>query len=238
MGRLDAQRGERNSRAKQLHWVQEMKRLIIVGVMAVVAAACSADGSTAATTVPPPISTVVVDTAASTTTPATSSTTSSGTTTTTTMPETTTTTVPTESLIKQAVQDYAIAYHACGAAPASCLPQGFTATQGPSRSIVTQLATGMAAQGFYFSTDLRGSYLAAESVSVNGTSEATTVFCAYDAGAVLGPNGPDGQATVINDVIASVRYEFHLFLEDGTWRVGEQRQLERLGEGMLCPPAQ
>ena len=95
----------------------------------------------------------------------------------------------------------------------------------------------MAAQGYYFSTDLRGSYLAAESVSVNTTSAATAVFCAYDAGAVMGPNGPDGQATVINDVMASVRYEFHLFLEDGTWRVGEQRELERLGEGLLCSPA-
>lgn len=214
-----------------------MKRLIIVGVMAVVAAACSADGTTAATTVPPPISTVVVDTAASTTTPAMSSTTTSSTTTTTTMPETTTTTVPTESLIKQAVQGYLTAYHQCGVAPAVCDPASFTARQGRSRSIVTELANGMTRQGFYFSTDTRGSYVVAESVAFVSAVEATAVFCAYDAGAVMGPIGPDGLPTIVDDQIVSVRYQYRTFLEGESWRVGEQSELERLGEGSLCPPA-
>lgn len=212
-----------------------MKRLIIVGAIGLFLPACSSAGTAAPTTIPQVGATTVAETTSTTTTSTTSPPTS--TTTTSTQPATTTTTMPTKTLIKQAVQDYAIAYHACGAAPAKCVPEGFTATQGPSRSILTQLATGMAAQGYYFSTDLRGSYLAAESVSLNTSSEATAVFCAYDAGAVMGPSGPDGQATVINDVIASVRYEFRLFLEDGSWRVGEQRELERLGQGLLCSPA-
>ena len=212
----------------------------MVGALALLAPACSSGGSTAATTVAPPITTAVVDATAPPTTPSTSSTTTSTSTssTTTTLPEpTTTTTVPTEALVKQAVQDYTLAYHLCGAAPASCLPESFTATQGHSRSTLVGLARGMAAQGLYFSTDLRGSYLVAESVTIVSPTEATAVFCAYDAGAVLGPIGPDGAPTVVDDQILSLRNEYHLFLESGAWRVGEQLPLETLGQGSQCPPA-
>ncbi len=156
---------------------------------------------------------------------------------TTTLPPTTTT-IATEDLIRQAVQDYSDAYHQCGAVPADCLPETFTAVQGHSRATVIELATGMVAEGLYFSTDLRGSYFVDESVTMGSATEANAVFCVFDAGAVMGPNGPDGLPTVVNDVIASVRYRFQLFLEDGAWRVGEQSQLERLGEGSLCPSAE
>ena len=95
----------------------------------------------------------------------------------------------------------------------------------------------MAARGLYFSTDLRGSYLVAESVSVQSSTEATALYCVFDAAAVMGPIGPDGQPTVVNDQVISLRNEYHLFLENGLWKVGEQLELEELGEGNLCPPA-
>jgi hypothetical protein len=152
------------------------------------------------------------------------------------VPETTTT-VPQESLIKQAVQDYFVAYHLCGAAPATCDPLSFTASQGSSRSTISELATGMAQQGLYFSPDRHGSYAVAESASLVSAVEATAVFCAYDAVSVMGPIGPDGLPTVVNDQIESVRYEYRVFSEGGDWRVGEQRELQLLGEGDLCPPA-
>lgn len=215
-----------------------MKRLIIVGAIALLLAACSSAGTAAPTTIPPVIATTVATTAASTST--TSSTTSAPTTssTTPTTPQaTTTTTVPTESLIKQAVQDYLTAYHQCGVTPATCDPATFTASEGRSRSIVTELANGMTKQGFYFSTDTRGSYVVAESVAFVSAVEATAVFCAYDAGAVMGPIGPDGLPTVMDDQIVSVRYQYRTFFEGDSWRVGEQQELERLGEGSLCPPA-
>jgi hypothetical protein len=216
--------------------VQPMKRLITLGVAALVVTGCGSDGKSAPPTSPVAVtSAATVATTTSTTTPATSTTVVAASTTTL-LPETTTT-VPTEDLIKQAVQDFIEAYERCGASPSDCAPDAFTAAHGHSRSTVTDLATGMVQQGLYFSTDLRGSYLRAETITIASAQTASAVFCAFDAGEVMGPNGPDGLATVVNDVEASVRYEFQLFLEDGEWRVGEQRQTERLGEGDLCPPA-
>lgn len=205
------------------------KRSIAIGLAGLFVAACSSGGTSTPSVA---VEVTPADTAAPTT---------ASVATTTTVPPTTlavtTTTIATEDLIKQAVQDYITAYFACGQAPAQCDPTTFTASQGPSRSTVSELATGMAAQGLYFSTDLRGLYLVAESVTQTSPTQATAVYCAYDAGVVLGPNGPDGQPTVVNDVAASVRYKFELFVEQNAWHVGEQDQIERLGEGSLCPPA-
>ena len=214
-----------------------MKRLIAIGVLSALFGASCSGGGSAAPTIPGSASVVTgaSSTTVAVTIPPTSSTAAA--TTTTTVPETTTT-IATEDLIKQAVQDYSAAYHQCGAVPADCQPDTFTAVQGHSRATLHELATGMVAEGLYFSTDLRGSYFVDESVTVGSATEASAVYCVYDAGAVMGPKGPDGMPTVVNDVIASVRYKFQLFLEDGVWRVGEQSQLERLGEGTLCPPAE
>jgi hypothetical protein len=217
-----------------------MKRLIIIGVVAMSASACTGGaGAASATVAVPPATTVAaVDTVAATTTsPSTSSTSTTSSTTITTLTETTTTVVPTEALIKQAVQDYTLSYHLCGATPVACVPESFTAKEGHSRSTVTELSTGLTAQGLYFSTDLRGSYLVAESVTIESSTEATALFCVFDAGLVMGPTGPDGQPTVVNDQILSLRNEYRLFLEDGLWKVGEQLQLDELGQGDRCPPA-
>ena len=89
--------------------------------------------------------------------------------------------------------------------------------------------------GLYFSTDLRGSYLTAESIGQNSDTFASAIYCAYDALTVLGPTGPDGFPTVVNDAISNVRYMYSLFFEEGRWVVGQQDQVERLGAGDLCP---
>jgi hypothetical protein len=219
-------------------WVQTMKRSLVFAVAALVVAGCGGNGSSAPTTSPVAATTAAtVDTTTSTTTPATNTTTVVAASTTTLSPETTTT-VATEDLIKQAVQDYTVAYHECGAAPADCHPENFTSTHGHSRSIITELATGMAQQGLYFSTDERGSYLVAESVTIVSPTEATAIFCAYDAGTVLGPNGPDGLPTVVNDESLSIKNEYHLYLEQSGWLTGEQQQIEAMGQGNMCPPAE
>ncbi len=203
----------------------------MVGVMALFAAACSSGSSTAATTIAPPITTAVVQTEPPTTTPATTSTSTTTSSTTTTLPEpTTATTVPAETLIKQAVQDYAVAYHACGSRTSrSATRRRSPPSQGPSRSIVTELATGMARQGLYFSTDLtRLVHRRPESVSVLIGHRGDGESVAYSTpAAVLGPNGPDGLPTVVNDQLRSFRYEYHLYLEDGTLA---SRREERTGD--------
>jgi hypothetical protein len=155
---------------------------------------------------------------------------------TTTLPATTTT-VATDELVKKAVQDYFLAYVQCGTAPSACVPHDFTAAQGSTRKILTEFVGGLVREGLYFSTDGRGQYLVVESVNVGSQSEASATYCMYDAGIVMGPTGPDGQPTVVNDAIHSVRYMYTVFLEDGLWSVGREQELERLGEGNLCPPS-
>ena len=215
--------------------MQTMKRVASFAIGALVMASCSGGGSSAPTTAALDVTTSVAATTSSTTTPP--STVAVTTTAATTTLPATTTTVATEDLIKQAVQDYSDAYHACGLAPAACEPDTFTAVQGRSRSTVSEFANGLIDQGLYFSSDRRGSYLVPESIAVESTIEAMAVYCVFDAGTVLGPNGPDGLATIVNDQVLSLRNEYHLFLEDGVWLVGEKQELDHLGEGNLCPAA-
>ena len=206
-----------------------MKSILAFGVVALAITACGDNGSAA-----PAPATEAVATSPSPTTVVVPAPTTTGPIPTTTLSPTTTT-VATEDLIKQAVQDYATAYYDCGIDPANCVPARFTSTQGPSRAIIDEFAHGLVAEGLRFSIDPRGSYVVAESVELNSSSTATAIYCNYDAGMVMGPTGPDGQPTIVNDIVASIRYEYSLFLEDGVWAVGRQHEIERLGEGDLCP---
>src|SRR4051794_26630556 len=182
-----------------------MKRIIAFGIVALAVTACGDDGTAG----PAPVGEAVVTSTAAR--PAASTTVAAPEPTepipTTTLPETTTT-VPTEDLIKQAVQDYIANYFKCGQTPAECDPTTFTATTGPSRAMVTDLAKGMVEQGLRFATDLRGSFVVAQSVDQTSDSTATALFCAYDALTILGPVGPDGAPTVVNDDAVSRQYQY------------------------------
>ncbi len=217
--------------------MQTTRRLVALGFAALVVAGCSNDEASAPSTASVSVTTTSVADTTVATAPPPASLTSSTTIASTTLPATTTT-VPTEDLITQAVQDYFEAYQRCGIAPVLCQPEEFTASQGSSRAILSDFVAGLVGEGLYFSTDRRGQYLVAESVSLASSSEASATFCLYDAGIVMGPVGPDGQATVVNDVITSERYAYTVFLEEGLWIVGRERSIERLGEGNLCPPAE
>src|SRR3954453_20255776 len=142
-----------------------MKRILAFGIVALAITACGDDraaapasGREAVVTSPAP-STTVAPTAPTTTESIP----------TTTVPETTTT-VATEEAIKQALQRYIDAYHACGVAPGECVPGTFTADQGHSRVTIAELAKGMSEQGLYFSTDLSGSHIAPLSVTLKGAN--------------------------------------------------------------------
>src|SRR4051794_20539519 len=204
-----------------------MKQIIAFGIVALAITACGDDRSAA----PAAGAEAVVTTPATEPAPSTTVAVPAPTTTaampTTTLPETTTT-IATEDAIKQAVQDYMRAYHACGVAPANCAPDDFTATAGHSRAVITEFVAGLIEDGLYFSTETRGSRVVAESATVQSPTTASAVYCVFDAGTVLGPNGPDNLPTIVNDEAATIRDEFQLFMEDGTWRVGEKNQLERL----------
>jgi len=205
-----------------------VKSILAFGVVALALTACGDNGSAAPSPVTEvvatsPTPTTVVEPAPTTTQPIP----------TTTLPPTTTT-VPTEDLIKQAVTNYEAAYWACGQSPSSCDPASFTAEQGKSRATIADLVQGFISNGLYFAADLGGSHLDAESVTELSATEATARTCWFDAAVVLGPNGPDGVPTVVNDEVQSIRYDIELFLEDGLWRVGGQVRVEQPADGDLC----
>ena len=214
----------------------DVKRLVMIGLGAVILAACNSGGDAAPSTLSSTTTTTAATTVPATTVPdtTTSTSTTSSTTTSTSLAPTTTSATSTEDLIKQAVQDYSAAYHQCGVDPATCDPATFTAAQGESRSTISELIRGMDEQGLHFGTDIRGSYIVSESISMTSPVLADVTACWYDAGIVLGPLGPDGNPTVVDDQVLSYRYAFSVYLEGGQWRVGTQMTVARLGEGNLC----
>jgi uncharacterized protein YcfL len=214
-----------------------MKRSIAFAVAALVVAGCSSDAASPVLT-SDSVATTVPETTTSTSVPPSTSTSTTIAATTTLPPETTTTVSATpEDLIKEAVQTYAAAYHTCGLSPATCDSATFTALEGRSRQTIAELATAMSKQGLYFSTDTRGSHVSAKDVSLVSPTQAAVMLCWYDAGIVLGPPGPDGLPTVVNDESGTSLYSLTLFLEDGTWRVAEQSQPVPVAPGDQCASA-
>ena len=211
-----------------------MKRRACFGLAALAFASCSSNSAAAPPTIGgTPAPTTAETTPAPTTSPPPATSIPTTTLEATTLPATTTT-VATEDLIKTAVRDFISAYITCGQLPARCDPTTFTAAQGDTRGRLISLASGMSEQGLYFSGDLRGSHLNSVVVRLVNSSQATVESCWYDAGVVLGPIGPDGQPTVVNDKASSTQYSHTLFLEEGLWRVAEQNELVSLGDGDKC----
>jgi hypothetical protein len=142
-----------------------------------------------------------------------------------------------EVAVKKGVQDFFAAYMACGQAPAACHPADFHSPRGTAVGQGTVYFQGLAARGEYFSTDLRDSYIVTQSVGLDDASSAVTFSCWYDASILLGPPGTDGQPTVLNDKIISVREKQELYLDGTEWKVGEAATVQDLGDGNQCPPA-
>jgi hypothetical protein len=141
-----------------------------------------------------------------------------------------------EAAIKKGVQDFFTAYMACGQAPAQCHAADFHSTRGTAVGQGTVYFQGLASRGEYFGPDLRGSYIVTQSVALDDATSAVTFSCWYDASMLLGPVGADGQPTVLNDKIISVREKQELYFDGTNWKVGEAATVQDLGDGNKCPP--
>jgi hypothetical protein len=144
-----------------------------------------------------------------------------------------TTTLPLEDQIQAAIDEYFLAFFGCGRAPSECQPAEFTADQGPVRRILSEAMDEFVNRGLYFADSDGGAYAQVESISIDQLTVVALV-CVFDAWTTLGPNGPDGLATVVNDEAKSFDYEYTLYFGAGVWRVGQQIKIEELGDGDLC----
>ena len=125
--------------------------------------------------------------------------------------------------MSDAVHIYDAGYLACGEAPATCDPSGFTASTGPVRANLVEFFAGMAAQGMYFGPGDEPEILSIGELRP-GTSgeEAEVDVCIWSTGVVYGPPGPDGNPTVVNDEKTTLRFTYRLVREVERWVVSEE----------------
>jgi hypothetical protein len=135
--------------------------------------------------------------------------------------------------VEAALLAYFDAYFACGDNPADCVID-FAAEEGSAKENLTEFVAELVARGWYFAPGDFGSRIVIEDITLSTPTVSIVTSCLYDAGRVLGPNGPDGQPTVVNDTVTSKRYRHTLYLESNRWLVGIEEELAVLGDGDLC----
>jgi hypothetical protein len=137
----------------------------------------------------------------------------------------TTTQVPNEAtpLVRQAVLDYWAAQQRCQERPQSCRPVTFTATQGTIRADVQSSVDTLVANGWRRAVTAEGApadgYVVVGPITVAG--DATTAVaeeCVYDPAPLVDRNG-----VVVSAVAVAHHITHTLYLEDGTWKVGDEQ---------------
>jgi hypothetical protein len=121
----------------------------------------------------------------------------------------------------------------CGEAPARC-DLSFLADGSPIQERGRRLAEDRAGADQYYASDSRGTYVRVEAVANRTDTDVLATTCWFDAIVILGPPGPDGLPTTVDDRAISSRKQHSLVREDGQWKVTEQTEIEELGEGDQC----
>lgn len=230
---------------------------LAAAALAMIAAGCTSSSGVTAPTHPPSsvpaVTTTVAQTSPASTTPITSASATIGTTTsaapasiavptvavTASAPGTDSppTTLSPTGAVTAAVYATAAFYNQCSMTPKSCDTTGIYASDGKAGINMASYVASLRQQQFHLSTDLRGTYIVVTSVTFDSPTVAEAVFCGYDAGTLLGPNGPDGSPTIVDDTITSARRKYTMHLEDGAWKLASDDLVNKLGDGNQCPPA-
>lgn len=210
---------------------------IILVAVGLLAAGCGGDDSASPTT--SSSTTVAATSTTSESTSSVPSSSSSPTSIATTTGEPTTTTLPVE---EQVAADYRATYEAywvCLREPVACDPASLAASQGPARAKLTEAVKALIDGQLHVGPDDYG-YMVIEGVSVDPNQQTATVkACWWDTGVVYGPPAQSGGSeVVVNNLQVTSRFDSTMFLEGGSWRLGEERRLERTEGKNTCPPEQ
>jgi hypothetical protein len=206
-----------------------MRTWLTLSAIGVALTACSsteASDTTTTTTPTPPTASTTTSTPSTTST----STTSTSTTSTTVAP---TTTIPLIDEIQAAMDDYIDAFFDCGQRPEAC-STSFAADQGDLRGRLDTAFRQLAGAEQYFAENRRGTYVVIEDLTSRTPEKTAATACWFDAGILLGPAGPDGAPTVVNDATSSRRFAVGFYLEGDEWKLGDLTEIERLGSEDLC----
>jgi hypothetical protein len=131
------------------------------------------------------------------------------------------------------MDDFLADYLRCGETPARC-DVSFLADGSPIQTVVRQRAMDRAGADQYYAPDNGMSYIRVESITSRSATQVNAITCWFDAIVVLGPPGPDGSATIVNDQQLSVRTEYVLSFEQARWKVADGTEIALLGDGNLC----
>lgn len=177
--------------------------------------------TTTTPTVAPTTTTTTTVAATTTTSSTTASTTTEATTTTPSTDEPTTTIERAPQELIDAVDNYFTSYIACVQAPADCDPTTFLASAGAALAPMQTLLTDMVNSGRAASADVRGTHWQVQVGSYIDSNSAGLLVCYYDAVIQLGPRGPDGQPTVVDDTVASTLFYLVFLREGGRWLLSD-----------------
>jgi hypothetical protein len=211
-----------------------------VAIALVAVTGCSSSGKDAPeTTVPATAVSTTVVTAAASTTSSSSTTTSSPTTTS--LAPTTVAPPPTDSastvretsiapsitldpstvVLAQAVDRFYEGYIPCVQSPSTCDPTTFISSQGGLLATMRSQLAEKVANGEHTSTDTRGTHWVVQLAQFIDEAKGSAVTCVFDALIVLGPPGPDGESTVVDDSTGSYTYVFTIYRDGDRWLVGD-----------------
>lgn len=211
-----------------------MRRVAAIAVVITVAAGgCSSSNDGSPTT--PAVSTPVTATVSTSTSRSTSSTTTTSTSTTSTTTTTTTTTAVADRTadVEAAFLAYHEAYVTCFQTPTTCVID-FAAEEGPAKENLTTFLAELISRGWYVAPGNDLLRIVIEDVTLSTPTTSIVTSCIFDSGVVLGPDGPDGQPTVVNDQAVSKRFRDTLYLENGEWLLGSGEEVAILGDGDRC----
>jgi hypothetical protein len=150
----------------------------------------------------------------------------------------TTTPVSVEQQVNDAYLAYWPRYWACLRDPTSCVPDELTAQQGTARQALTKTVEDFRKGNLHVGDEDPG-YAVIEKTVVDVVAlKATVDSCVWDTHVLYGPPAKPGRPEIIvSNLRFSKMYQHDLYLEDGAWKIGEQRELSRGPEGInQCPP--
>ena len=141
--------------------------------------------------------------------------------------------------------DYWVASHACAERPARCDPASFTAAGGTLRATVKSFTATLIKDQRHLGATAPddGSYVVVRAVTTYAAAgsgpadRATTDECVFDGSPLLGPNGTDGNPTVVSEAGGPHQFTHTLYLENGKWLVGDETVVEQSNDNTCTSPS-
>jgi LPXTG-site transpeptidase (sortase) family protein len=150
----------------------------------------------------------------------------------------TTTTVPVDQQVNDAYLASWPSYWACLRNPTTCVPDDLTAQQGTARQALATTVNDFRTRHLHVGDEDPGYAVVLKTVVDATAQKATVDSCVWDTDVLYGPPAKrGGPEVIVSNLRFSKMFQHDLYLEDGAWKIGAQREISRGPEGInQCPP--